>query len=229
MAPRRNPGQGKKIDTFYFDVDEVGEDDAGREERTHRKVEIDVFMKKRYAGDGDQKPPLATIGVIFEVVCSDANLKMEGSDLDAVLAAMRGKLDTHYKIRWANWLIVTVESVRQFDGEGAGLNLTWKRVERGETMDGKVLMRRYNSHRTFSSRWTIEPWPEVVKDDGRVVACIEATETNLEALQKFKENIDQMRKVLASFVTPDRIAETLATIAGGNALLAIPSGRGSKD
>lgn len=222
MAPSSNPGKGKKIDTFYYDVDEVSENDAGRDERTHKKVAIDVFMKKRYATSGDQKPPLATLGVIFEAVCSAANVKMEGSDLDAVLLAMRGKLDKHFKIKWVDWLIVTVESVRQYDGEGAGLNLTWKRVERGETIDGNVLLRRYNGHRSFNNRWTIEPWPEVVKEEGHVVACIEATDANLDALRQFQDNINQMRKVLASFVTPDRINETLAAIARGSAMLAIP-------
>lgn len=222
MAQTSSPGKGKKIDTFYYDVDEVAENDAGRSARTHKKVEIDVFMKKRYAMSDDQKPPFATIGVIFEAVCTAADVRMAGSDLDSVLLAMRGKLDNHFKIKWANWLIVTVEAVRQFDREGAGLNLTWKRVERGETLDGNVLLRRYNGHRSFNNRWTVEPWPEVVKEEGHVVACIEATEANLAALNQFQENINQMRKVLASFVTPDRINETLAAIASGSAMLAIP-------
>ena len=83
-------------------------------------------------------------------------------------------------------------------------------------------MRTFNSHGDWSNRWIVEPWPEAFKgNDGRTVACIEASEANIQALEAFAKRIRELRKHLADFVAPDRIEETLRVIAQGQGLLAI--------
>jgi hypothetical protein len=49
-----------------------------------------------------------------------------------------------------------------------------------------------------------------------VVACIRASEANEAALEQFAEKIREMTKLLANFVAPDNIEDTLAQITSGS-------------
>lgn len=208
----RSPGKGKKIQSFPFDV----EQDAGGKIVT-RKIMIDAYLQSRYAESSE--PPKAVLATQFYLECrmEDGASEQEfGTDLNACLKAMRAKLDRRYKIDWKRWLMVRVDNSRIHDGAGSGVSLSWSDIERGVTLDGDVLMRKYNTWGDFNNRWEISPWPEVFKDkNGRVVACIEASEANLKALEAFAEKLNDLRKTLAEFVAPDRIEETLAMISSG--------------
>lgn len=207
----RSPGRGKKIDTLHYDVVQDGKDGAIEK----GKIVIDVYLQKKFQ-DGSP-PPKAVTSTMFTVRCEAAKEEVHGTDLDTILKGLRAKLDVRYKIKWENWLKVRVTPARIFDATGAGLELSWTRVERGVTIDGDVLMRTYNHHADWSNRWTIEPWPEVFKDrSGKAVACIPATEANEQSLTAFSGKIDEMRKALAEFVAPDHIEETLRAIADGS-------------
>lgn len=71
-------------------------------------------------------------------------------------------------------------------------------------------MRRYNRHHGIhSNMWVIEPWPKDVKENGKLVATIIATDENRAKLELFQQKIDMLRKALAAMVTPERLEETL--------------------
>lgn len=211
---RTSPGRGKKFDTVYFDVDHlVGDDAGGKQERSIRKVAIDLYLEKRF-DTKDAPPPAQTLGVGVSAVCEETGDSEFGTDLQAVLSAVRARLDTRFAIKWERWLLVKVDPTRTYDSSGDGLQLSWKDIERGVTFSGDVLMRSYNVHGEWHNRWVVEPWPKVVKEQGRIVAAIPATEANEKALQVFAEKIVEMRKALAALVAPDEIERTLAQITG---------------
>lgn len=211
----KSPGLGKKIDTLFYDVTEV--DDKDRP--IIKKVVIDVYFQKKFEGDGENKE---TVGVWFKAICEAEKISGEGTDLDIVLKYVRSKLDAVFKIKWENWLIVTVKPVSTYgEGIGGGLSLTWRAIERGTTRDGEALMRVYNAHENWPYRWEIKPWPKEIKENGKVVATIPETKENLAALEAFRDNIDEMRKRLAAFVAPEKIQETLSAIIAGNPMLMI--------
>ena len=62
--------------------------------------------------------------------------------------------------------------------------------------------------------WTTEPWPGAFTDKGgRVIACIQATEQNREALKEFCARTDLLREKLAEFLRPEVIEENLLRLA----------------
>lgn len=205
--PSKSPGKGKKIATFPFDVEQEADGKV-----VTRKIEIVAYMQSKYTGD---TAPFAVSSVNFLLECGDE--KTNCSDLDSGLKEMRAKLDKKYQIKWERWLLVKVTPVRIYDGAGAGTELRWSEVFRGETLDGDVLMREYNQHGDWANRWKVSPWPEVYKDGrtGKTIACVPATDENERALEAFAEKLRELTKTLSEFVAPDRIEETLAMIASG--------------
>ncbi len=156
----------------------------------------------------------------FGLYCDEANLKEFGTDINVVLASIRSKLDHRFKIDWKPWLLVKIVRPRFSDGIGSGLELTWEDIQRGVAFDGTVLMRRYNRyHDVFSSIWTVSVWPETVRENGRLIAMIEATDANVAALEKAAKQIDALRELLVERVAPAFIEETLRNISGGGSLL----------
>lgn len=202
-----SPGKGKKIGTFPYDVEQEVDGKV-----ISRKIEIEVYMQSKYGhSDTSPKPVVATQ---FYTRCGE--FEEWGTDLNACLQAMRGKLDRKYKIHWERWLLVRVDPARVYGGIGAGVELSWTDVERGVTLDGDVLLRRYNVHGDFNNKWEISPWPEQYRDkNGKVVSCIKATEENQAALDEFAGKLRELTKTLANFVAPENIEETLAQITSG--------------
>jgi len=200
----KSPGNGKKIDTLCYEVVQVDGFEPVR-------LLIDVFMSKNF-GHSESTPKPVT-GASFNLICEGE--RVEGTDINACITAMRSKLDKRFAIKWTRWLKVSIERSRLYDvSGGTGIELQWKEVERGKAFDGSDLMRTINLH--GGKTWKIEPWPEYFKNRrGKTLACIESTEENLAALEEFKQKIDQMRVVLADFVSPEKIDETLRIISNG--------------
>lgn len=203
-----SPGKGKKFASFPFDVEQEADGKV-----VTRKVIIDAYMQSRYTETSE--PPKAVVATQFYLECEGE--QEFGTDLDVCLKAMRGKLDRKYKITWERWLLVRVSPERHYKGVGAGLVLSWEDVERGVTLEGDVLMREFDSYGDFRNHWKISAWPEVFRDkNGKTVACVPATEANVEALEAFAQKLRELTKTLSQFVAPDKIEETLAMIASGN-------------
>lgn len=214
--PSHNPGRGKKFDQIFYDVESViGDDETGRK-TTIKKVVVDLYLQKRLSQKASEGPAETTAAGIL-AVCEETGDTEFGTDINAVIAGIRSKLDTAFRIAWEKWLVVTVNPVRAYGKDGGGgLELTWKEVQRGKTVTGDVLMRSYNLHAEWFNRWQIEPWPDQVRgEDGRIVATIPASPENEKALERFVQQINELRKRLAALVAPGEIEQTLAAIAAG--------------
>jgi len=212
----KSPGDGVEVDTWYYDaVYAVDQDDGEGQQKVTKKVEVKLRLIKSFTGD---KPPFATTAVKFKLVCKDIGLSIEGTDIEALRTAMWEKLDAKYKIAWKTWLLVKIEPSRPYEGIGSGLTFSYSHVDRGEAFDGSVLLREL----PWGSRdYRVRPWPQEYKDkNGKTLACIPATEENIEALTEFTRQIDAMRRKLAEFVKPDQILKTLADINKAMALAA---------
>lgn len=205
-----SPGDGKRIDRLPYEIVQVDGRDPVR-------LSVDVYMKKRF--ESSEATPRPVSGATFILKCQKE--RVEGSDIDACIAAMRGKLDKRFRIKWERWVKVGIVREHQHLAcGGTGLSLRWECVERGKAYDGSDLMRTYYGR--DGKTWKIEPWPEYFKDrNGRTLACIPETDENIKALEAFRDKIDEMRKALAAFVSPDEIEKTLRAIShGGIKLLA---------
>lgn len=226
--PSHNPGRGKKFDQIFYDVESVvGDDETGRKS-TIKKVVVDLYLQKRLG----QKPsdgPAETTAAGILAVCDETGDTEFGTDINAVVAGIRSKLDNAFRIAWEKWFVVTVNPVRAYGKDGGGgLELTWKEVEKGQTLTGEWLMRSYNLRAEWFNRHLIEPWPDQVRgDDGRIVAAIPATEANEKALELFVQQINELRKRLAALVAPGEIEQTLAAIAAGPITALIDAKRGT--
>ncbi len=214
--PSHSPGRGKKFDQLFYDVESViGDDETGRKS-TIKKVVVDLYLQKRLS----QKPsegPAETVAAGIYAHCEETGDSEFGTDINAVVAGIRSKLDASFRIAWEKWLVVTVNPVRAYGKDGGGgLELTWKEVEKGQTVTGEWLMRSYNLRAEWFNRHQIEPWPEQVRgEDGRIVATIPASPENEQALERFVQQINELRKRLAALVAPGEIEQTLAAIAAG--------------
>jgi hypothetical protein len=89
-------------------------------------------------------------------------------------------------------------------------------VEKGVAWNGAELMREYSTYgRPGADRYIISPWPAAfVQKNGRVIACIEETPANLSGLETFTQKMDDFRKVIGKFLSPELIHQTLTGVAG---------------
>lgn len=216
----RSTGYGQKVDTLYYDVEQmIGEtsDEEGFDRRkvVNRKVGIDLYMTKRFSQKEDVPPPAETIDLGFTLVCAETGDVVHGFDCQAMLKAMRAKLDHRFAIKWENWYLVRIDRARLYGrGMGTGLEFSYNTIERGVALDGSVLMRRYNEHHgAHQSIYVVEPWPQQIKEKGKVIATIVASPENTMKLETFQSKIDELRKFLAELVTPERLEQTLLSAA----------------
>ncbi|NTF16954.1 hypothetical protein G6L37_00745 [Agrobacterium rubi] len=232
--PSKSTGMGTKIETLWYDVEQlVGEDATGDEGEgrdlrkvVNRKVSIDLYMVKKFNTMEERPAPAETIDLAFTLHCPELDIKVHGSDVSVMLKDMRGQLDHRFKIKWVNYYIVRVSPARNYDGGiGSGLTFSYDTIERGVALDGSVLMRRVNRWGDLHSNlFVIEPWPKDVRENGKLVATIIATDETLARLENMQEKIHMLRKAIAAMVTPDRLEETLM-MASRDEFLALGSGR----
>lgn len=211
--PTRSPGDGVVVDTWYYDVEHVvggGENDVDTRKTAVKKVEVKLRLIKDFEGE---TAPMATKKVSFLLVCDEIDMRIEGSDVEVMRAAMWEHLDERYKIRWEPWLLVRVDQRRPYEGSGEGFTFSYNEVTRGVAFDGSVLLREY---KTYGRGYEVSAWPRQFKEkNGRTIACIKATKENVAALEQFAEQITAMRRRLAEFVAPDAIEEFLGNIHRG--------------
>lgn len=206
------------------DTDERGRDTRPRSERYEfRKQRVKnklVKVELRYCKETLQsdEPPHPTKNVSFEVYCDELDLKMAGTDIEALRAAVWERLDKRFEIKWEAFFLVTVNRERPWHGDGTGMMFSYDVVYRGTTWDGKFLLKQYDG-----SEFKIKPWPgEFTDKGGNVLACIPVTDMNREALEQFAKRIDILRGKLADFLRPENILQTLANLSGLALLPPVP-------
>lgn len=232
-STRHNPY--RVIDTWVYKVKDVEidrldfvepEDDEtgihGRDERKHidrhaprreriknKIVSIELRMEKKTKQT--EEPPHPTIDVRFELVCKELEIRMEGTDIECLRQALWGVLDKKFEVKWEHFFLVEIDHQRPWGGgDGTGLTFSYKGVYRGTTWDGKYLMKEWDG-----SDMKIKVWPGTFTDKGgKIIACIEDNPMNRSALDEFSKRIDTLRKMLADFLRPEVIMQTLTNLAG---------------
>jgi hypothetical protein len=182
---------------------------ARTQERVINKtVKLELRLEK--TSRQSEEPPHPTDTVKFELVCDELNFKLEGTDIEVLKATMWGKLDKKFEVKWERYYLVEIVPARMWGGaDGTGFELRYHDVYKGTTWDGKLLMKKWSGHEE-----KIQTWPGAFKNDGgKVIACIEANETNREALKQFGKRIDMLREKLAEFLRPETIMQTLTNLA----------------
>jgi hypothetical protein len=222
---RQSPGHGVKVDTFHFDVQQVVGETSDEEGHTkdrilQRKVSFDLFMVKKFDENADLPPPAAVTDVSFRLFCDETKDEVFGSDVSVMLKEMRSKLDTRFRIIWKKWFLVRIDPARIYDGSGSGLTISWEDIQRGEAYDGSILMRRYDPYASLhASKWKVSTWPESFVEKNKMLAAIEATPENERNLEKARDQIDELRRMLVERVGPKFIEQTLRTLSGGGNFL----------
>lgn len=226
---RTNKG-GKLVDTWYYaykgipqpiEAEELPDEDAepSNMEVGWIKTEVCVYIVKETKDIGT--PPHETNKVEFRVECENPAFEFSGPDIAALHAASWDKLDHHFEIKWSRWFLVKVSRDSIYEGLGTAMSFTYDSVEKGITHDGKELLRQDR----WGRRERITPWPgRFVDNQGRVQACIEATDENEKALEEFGKRIDALRERLADFLRPDVIEQNLRLLSGLKFLPEVPKG-----
>lgn len=202
---------GKLIDTWIYEyqgVEEPPAEDADidavrRMYAKGIKVEVKLFLNKKFKES--IKPPLETKEVWFSVKCEKPEFLLSGSDIEALRAAMWEKLDAHFAVKWERYFKVRLGPSYTH----CGMSFEYDHIEKGTAWDGSLLLREYE----FRSGHVIRPWPGEFRDgNGKVMACIPATEENEAALKEFANRIRELRERLADFLRPEVIMQTLADL-----------------
>lgn len=180
-----------------------------------KKVKVSVRLLK--TTQTTDKPPHATSSVSLEAECRELGFKIEGTDVEALRRAVWARLDKAYEIRWSAWYLIHVQKPYMVgSGSGSGVVVSWDIVSKGVAWDGTELLREWNNHRRHGEElYKVSPWPGAFRDKGgRVEACIPVNDRNTAALEEFAAKIDQLRKLMAEFLSPQNIEATLANLAG---------------
>jgi len=227
-------GEGTLVDTIYYESTGVTLTDAARaalgdeadgvpETQVGKvKIAVEVRLQKHFSTDSGKDRPVGEMG--FMLVARRPAIRLKGTDIEVLRAAMWAELDKDSAIAWEQYMLVTIEPTMSYgDGISEGLRLNTETVWKGTTKDGLHLLKQLGRNRLDTHSWTYRPWPgEFTDKRGRVTACIPATDANEAAMEEFRVRIREMRERLKDLVRPDQILATLANLSG-IALIAAPS------
>ena len=212
---------GKVVDSSVYKVKDVireaeseGEDPSenGHDEEgtkvVNKSVTVEVRLVKSVKHSEEAPHPLNAIS--FVVSCKELDIEIEGTDIEALRAAMWAKLDKQFGIRWELYYLVDVSSRLPYTGSGSGFVVSYDTVYKGTTWDGKLLLRQLGCRGQ-----KVEAWPGEFRREGdRVLACIPGTSVNEAALKEFIRRTDLLREKIQEFLRPEQIMHTLANMRG---------------
>ena len=225
----------KKVDVWYFNLEDVlnkqvprkpGPDDEANEgdepimdtvqRMEERKIAVDLFMEKET--EEVKTPPHPLEAVKFIAKCRDSkykiNIEIEGTDIEAVRAAVWAEMDERFEIKWHDYYKVYLDNSRIFIGQGEGLDFYFDETWKGITWEGKELLKEWNRG-NYSEHYKISPWPGKFKDrNGNIIACIPRNDMTEQALKDFAAKIAKMRELLKTYMTPEAIMGTLTNMSG---------------
>jgi hypothetical protein len=205
---KKRESSGKVVDTWYYEYTGIIEGADAETAPSQIKVPVYLVIFKKF--DESSEPPMGVNEVWFEVQCPKFGFQIHGTDIEVLRTAMWNKLDKQFEIKWEQYYLVQITRQSPYFGLGTGLAFTYQSVAKGTAWDGSFLLRKQEyGHRH------VERWPGAFADrHGNVVACIPDTEENTEALRRFSEKIDELRNLLADYLRPEKIMETLLNLAG---------------
>lgn len=221
----------KKVDTWFFNLQDVldkqvqrkpdpdAEDDEPVMETVQRmeerKIPVDLFMEKETEEVKTPPHPLEKVKFIAKCYRSEYKLdiEIEGTDIEAVRAAVWAEMDARFEIKWHDYYKVYLDQSRIYIGLGEGMDFYYDEVWKGITWEGKELLKEWSRNR--DDYYKISPWPGRFTDrNGNVIACIPRNDMTEQALKDFGEKIAKMREVLKKYLTPEAIMATLSNMSG---------------
>lgn len=210
MAKSSN-SSGKLVDTWYYEYDGLAEEEreygSTKQFVEPKKVPVEVRICKQYQGE---VPPLSVKEVYFLLVCDEAGFTVQGPDIEALRAEMFGRLDKRFAVKWESYFLVEIDRHSPYIGIGSGFTLGYESVEKGTAFGGTLLLRQHK----YGRGEVIKPWPGAFKKkNDSVIACIEATKANRQALADFSGRIDTLRELLSGLIKPEKIMDTLMGMA----------------
>jgi len=199
----------KLFDTWYWQRDD-GE-----------RVPIQVRLEKearddKWKGDGTRnEPPFETLWTRLFVELDGQ--RIESTDVESLRLAVWAALDKKYEIKWTRYFLVQVDPSRPYHGLGTGFVMSYDDIEKGVTWDGKELLRKWESR-----GYKVSPWPGAFTDkQGKIQACIVASEKNRRGLEEFVQRIMTLREMLRSFLEPGKLEALLQNLAASTLLPAV--------
>ncbi|MEJ6003840.1 hypothetical protein [Paucibacter soli] len=175
-------------------------------------VPIEVRLLKQM---NEGELPRTEKSVEFLLSCPELDIRMVGSDIEALRKALWSKLEKTHEITWERWYLVQIAPTVSYSGDiETGFSLSQNTIYRGVAHDGSILMREFDRGRTFGP-WRYKPWPGIYRTEGgKVIACIPATEQNEAAMDEFRARIRELQRMLGELVKPETIMQTLANLSG---------------
>lgn len=181
---------------------------AQKQRVTNKVVKIEVILEKDTVQS--EEPPHPTSEVKFRVRCDELDLDLHGTDIEMLRQTVWDRLDKKFEIKWERFYLVEIKHQRPYHADGTGILFEYDGVERGTTWNGKHILRKFEG-----GHYRIKVWPGAFKDShGDIMACIPATDQNREALEEFVRRMDRMRELMADFLRPEKILQTLADLSG---------------
>lgn len=208
----------KLIDTWHFEhlgLDSEGLASGVDSEKlsTDQKSEVKVYLDKEFGISS--KPPHPVKEISFIVESDYPKFKFVGPNIETLRQMAKAEMDKFHAIKWERYIEVIIHPSY---GGGVGFSLDTKDIHKGIAHDGAEILKRYEYNRGYY----YYPWPENYRTkDGKVVACIPATDKNELALKEYKARIEALRTILADSVKPENIFKTLDNLAS-NAFLPPP-------
>ncbi len=235
MSGRRSNGSGTLVDTVHYryrgleledgTLSVEGLDQRDREIRldgepgeapnprsglvVDKIVPVEIRLQKQF--DTEERGSQRSVkGLRFTMSCDNPKFTVAGSDIESLRLAVWDHLDKAFAVKWESYLLVTIRPALVFHGRGTGFEFCRSHVQKGTAHDGTLLLREHN----YGSRgFEIKPWPGDFRDkDGKLTACIPATDENEKALNEFEVMINALRERLAEFFHPKLIQQTLANL-----------------
>jgi hypothetical protein len=228
----------KKVDTWYFSVDDVmenqimarkqalaeAEDDSDAEVPTgetyrsmeERKIAIELYLEKET--DEGKLPPHPLEKVSFTASCHEREkyglyFDVTGTDIAALRALVWNLMDERFEIKWHDYFKVYLTASSVYTGVGEGLVFSYDTVWKGITWEGKELLKEWSHSR--NEHYKISPWPGKFTDrNGIAIACIPRNDVTEAALEEFRGKIATMRNILKTYMTPENIMATLTGMSG---------------
>lgn len=104
------------------DEEPFGPDGEMRRSEDHRKklvkdkvLKIEVRLLKQHFNTGDAEGQLRSVE--FSVACDEIDLKLVGSDIEALRTAAWAKLEAQFHITWEKFFLVQIASAQSYKGD----------------------------------------------------------------------------------------------------------------
>ena len=211
-------GEGKIVTHLRFGESDTDIKIPVRLVQNTKKVERSTAPHK-----GKGSKPTQTSGCKFRVYWKEIGLDplkdgederdyIEATDIEILRAVVMERLGKEHKIKWEEWLLVTVAAGYMHEIDESNVEFGWKAAYIAHLPGGRTVHRTSGYHHDQIE----DGLPETGKLRSRdgMSGLVRSTPENNAALEELKRRMDGLRKNMMDFLSPKKIDATLATAAG---------------